>query len=144
MTKLLLPDVNVWLALIFDAHVHHPAAQTWIDALTDGETACFCRSTQQGFLRLSNNPQVFPGDAVSTSAAWQLYDATLSDPRVAFVEEPSGLEIVWRQFTHGRQFTPKLWNDAYLAAFAQTGGHEVVTFDRGFAQYQNVRCTVLA
>lgn len=143
MSKLFLPDVNIWLALTFDAHVHHAAALAWLSALADDEAAYFCRTTQQGFLRLSNNPQVFPGDAVTTTVAWQLYDMALSDPRVSFADEPVGLEAAWRPFTHGRQFTPKLWNDAYLAAFAQVGGYEVVTFDHGLAQYKGVHCTVL-
>jgi predicted nucleic acid-binding protein len=29
---MLLPDVNVWLALTFDSHIHHPAAKKWFDA----------------------------------------------------------------------------------------------------------------
>jgi hypothetical protein len=43
---MLLPDVNVWLALTFDSHVHHPAAKTWFDGLAD-EVCFFCRLTQQ-------------------------------------------------------------------------------------------------
>jgi predicted nucleic acid-binding protein len=29
---MLLPDVNVWLALTFDSHVHHPVAKSWLTA----------------------------------------------------------------------------------------------------------------
>ena len=140
--KMLLPDVNVWLALVFNAHVHHPAALTWFNSLTS-EICHFCRLTQLSFLRLANNPKVFPKDAVAVAVAWQLYDTTLTDPRVSFATEPAGLEAAWRQFTHGQQFSPKRWNDAYLAAFAQAGGYEVVTFDQGFAQYGGVALTLL-
>jgi len=118
-------------------------ALSWVDGITE-ETACFCRLTQQGFLRLSNNPKVFPSDTVSAAMAWQLYDTTLSDSRVAFVDEPVDLETTWRQLTRGQQFSPKLWNDAYLAAFAGAGGFELVTFDRGFNQYKDIRCTILS
>jgi uncharacterized protein len=142
MKKTLLPDVNFWLALVFDAHVHHPSALAWFNGLTS-EICHFCRLTQMGFLRLANNPKVFPNDAVTVAAAWQLYDLTSADPRVSFANEPAGLEAVWRQFTHGQQFSPKLWNDAYLAAFAQAGGYEVVTFDQGFAQYKGMALTLL-
>lgn len=126
MKKTLLPDVNVWLALVFNAHVHHPSALAWFNSLS-GEVCHFCRLTQMGFLRLANNPKVFPNDAVA----------------VAVATEPAGLEAAWRQFTCGQQFSPKLWNDAYLAAFAQAGGYEVVTFDQGFAQYAGVAITLL-
>lgn len=142
MTKMPLPDVNVWLALIFDEHSRNPSARAWFDGITD-EAACFCRITQQGFLRLANNPSFFPTSAVSAAVAWQLYDITLGDPRVAFVQEPAHLEIAWRAFTQAQSFFPKLWNDAYLAAFAQLGGYEIVTFDGGFAQYAGVAVTYL-
>jgi uncharacterized protein len=87
MKKTLLPDVNFWLALVFDSHVHHSFGLSWINSFAD-EVCHFCRLTQMGFLRLANNPKVFPKDAVSVAAAWQLYDITLSDPRVSFVTEP--------------------------------------------------------
>jgi predicted nucleic acid-binding protein len=87
----------------------------------------FCRLTQPGFLRLANT-----------------YDTTLSDSRVAFAAEPAGLEITWRRLTRGRPFTPKLWNGAYLAAFAEAEAFEVVTFDRAFTQYKGVACNVLS
>ncbi|MGA8350213.1 MAG: TA system VapC family ribonuclease toxin, partial [Isosphaeraceae bacterium] len=108
-----LPDINLWLALAFDVHFHHLDAKRWFDGLPTG-SFCFCRLTQQGFLRLASNPKVFNEDAVSLSEAWDLYDRILSDPRVAFVHEPSDIEIHWRAFTRRSTFSPNLWSDAYL------------------------------
>jgi toxin-antitoxin system PIN domain toxin len=142
MGKTLLPDINFWLALVFDTHLHHPAAKSWFDQLTD-EVCSFCRVTQYGFLRLANNPKLFPTDAMSLTAAWQLDDTTLADARVAFADEPANLESGWRQHAHGSAFAPKLWGDAYLAAFAEAGAFEVVTFDTGFRKYRNLACTIL-
>jgi uncharacterized protein len=65
---MLLLDVNVWLALTFDSHVHHPAAKTWFDGLAD-ELCLFCRISQQGFLRLSTNPKVFGSHALTMAEA---------------------------------------------------------------------------
>lgn len=103
----------------------------WFDGVADG-TASFCRYTQQGFLRLANNPSVFP-EAITADAAWGLFDVMLSDPRVVMAPEPAGIEPLWRRATAGRPFTPKLWNDAFLTAFAAAGGYELVTFDQGLA-----------
>jgi len=139
---MLLPDVNVWLAVTFDSHVHHPAAKTWFDGLST-EICFFCRLTQQGFLRLATNPTVFGKHAVTLAEAWQKYDVYLSDPRASFANEPAGLENHWRSFTQGQSFSPKVWNDAYLAAFALAGQLQLVTFDKGFAQYKNVNCRIL-
>jgi uncharacterized protein len=140
---MLLPDINVWLALTFDSHIHHPAAKSWFDGLPNDTVCCFCRLTQQGFLRLATNRSVFGKDAVTLPDAWQLYDLFLSDPRISFAEEPAQIETHWRTYTQSRSFSPQVWNDAYLAAFALAGGLELVTFDRGFAQYQNVSSIIL-
>ena len=139
---MLLPDINVWLALTFDSHVHHPAAKAWFDALS-GETCYFCRMTQQGFLRLATNKAVFGPDTLTLPDAWQKYDILQSDVRVGFAEEPAGLEASWRSFTQLRSFSPHVWNDAYLAAFAKDGSLAIVTFDKAFSQYAGVNCRFL-
>jgi toxin-antitoxin system PIN domain toxin len=127
---MLLSDVNVWLALTFDSHVHHAAATTWFNGLSN-EVCFFSRLTQQGFLRLATNVSVFGKHAVTLQEAWQKYDAILSDPRVSFADEPAGVENHWRSFTQKRAFSPHVWNDAYLAAFALAGKLELVSFDKG-------------
>lgn len=138
-----LPDINLWLALAFESHFHHSAAKRWFDGSPSG-SFFFCRLTQQGFLRLATNPKVVKAEAVSLSRAWDLYDAILSDPRVAFVEESENIESFWRGYTQRPAFAPNVWSDAYLAAFTRTAGLELVTFDKGFAQYKNLSCTILS
>jgi uncharacterized protein len=138
-----LPDINVWLALTFDSHVHHPSAKTWFDGLPNDAVCYFCRLTQQGFLRLATNPSVFGKHALSLPDAWAKYDILLSDPRIAFAEEPAGLEPHWRAFTQHHSFSPKVWNDAYLAAFAVSGNIELVTFDKSLTQYQGATCKIV-
>lgn len=140
---MLLPDINVWLALTFDSHAHHVAAKAWFDGLPDDASCFFCRLTQQGFLRLATNPSAFGKHAVTLPTAWQKFDDFLSDSRVVFAEEPANLEIHWRAFTQHQSFSTKVWNDAYLAAFALTGNLEIVTFDQAFKQYANLKCTLL-
>ncbi len=137
-----LPDVNLWLALAFSRHVHHPAAKSWFGAVPD-QGCCFCRLTQQGFLRLASNPKVLDDEAVSLHDASRLYDAFVGDPRVTFADEPPGLEPLWRTYTQRASFSPKVWSDAYLAAFARAAGCELVTFDKAMSHYQDLSCRVL-
>lgn len=139
---MLLPDINVWLALSFEAHYHHAAASAWFDKQNDG-SCHFCRLTQSGFLRLSTNPAVFKNEALPLSQAWACYDALLQDPRIDFTGEPLGLEHVWRKFTTGKFFSHKIWNDAYLAAFAVCGQFMLVTFDGGFKDYPDIDLVLL-
>jgi toxin-antitoxin system PIN domain toxin len=137
-----LPDINLWLALSFNSHTHHAAANAWFQGR--GRRQCFfCRWTQQGFLRLATNPQVFKRDAVKLKDAWRLYDQILRDPQIGFADEPADLEVHWRAYTQRRSFSPKVWGDAYLAAFAKAASLEVVTFDKGFGHYKKLACTIL-
>ena len=52
-----LVDLNVWLALVYDGHVHHLAAVSWFEKV-EGASAAFCRITQLGLLRLLTNRTV--------------------------------------------------------------------------------------
>lgn len=138
-----LPDINVWLALAFPSHKHHNPAQAWFAGSPAARSCHFCRLTQMGFLRLANNPSVFPQAALTQDQAWRLYDLAMSSPRVEFAVEPPTLETILRQFTQFPQFSPNNWNDAFLAAFAVAGNYELVTFDKGFAQYAGLTVTIL-
>ena len=138
-----LPDINVWLALAFDSHVHHAAANDWFEA-SSSEGCSFCRLTQQGFLRLATNPKALGADAVTLATAWRMYDVILGDPRISFTPEPDGLVPLWRGYTQHRSFSPNVWNDAFLAAFARAADYDLITFDRGFSQYTRLKCTILS
>jgi len=138
-----LPDINVWVALAFHAHRHHISARTWFYNAPVDQIRFFCRDTQKGFLRLSNSKSVLPLAALTKTEAWQRYDAYQLDPRIGYATEPVGVEAHWRLLTQGTQYSPNVWNDAYLAAFAICAGLEIVTFDQGFKQFPNLKCTIL-
>jgi predicted nucleic acid-binding protein len=43
------------------------------------------------------------------------------------------MEAIFKARTDSNQVSPKVWNDAYLAAFAEAAGLTLVTFDRALA-----------
>lgn len=143
MTKTLLPDVNVWIALAVDSHVHHPRARAWAEGLVDDELVV-CRVTQQGFLRLLTNRRVMGELVLNPEQAWATYDTICADRRTVFKQEPAELESAWRRLTENAGASHDRWTDAYLAAFAQAADLELVTFDRGFSEYRGVRCAILS
>lgn len=138
-----LLDINVWLALTFQSHVHHASAKTWFEGLADDGTCFFCRMTQLGYLRLSTNPKAFGSEAVTLLKAWENYDKFSSDPRVGYLDEPPGLDPQWRRSTSSATFSPHVWNDAFLASFAYAANCTVVTFDHGFVRYSPVSAIIL-
>ncbi len=144
---MILCDTNVWLALALSAHVHHETARRWLDSVAEPASIGFCRTTQQAFLRLLSNPAVlapYGNPPLSNAEAWMAYDALLGDDRITFLEhEPRGLEAIWRSLAARPTASPKLWMDAYLAAFAIAGGYRLVTTDRGYRQFRGLDCHVL-
>jgi len=142
-----LCDSDVWLALTLSAHVHHRAARDWFEAVPDPRSVLFCRATQQTFLRLLTNAAVlspYGNPPLTNRQAWETYQALLADDRVAFRgEEPTGLEPLWRRFAVRGTASPKLWMDAYLAAFALAGGYRMVTTDAAFEQFGGLDLKVL-
>ena len=141
-----LADSNVWLALALSKHEFHTAARSWLAGQGPGE-AVFCRSTQQTFLRLLTTKAVlgpYRIPPLNNKTAWSVYEKLRADERVAWADEPSGLESVWKKFAGVSSPSPKLWMDAYLAAFAAAGGHELVTTDRAFKQFKGFQLLVLA
>src|SRR5262245_33003493 len=130
-TTSLFPDINVWVALTYDAHVHHRIAATWFAALKPDAALVFCRMTQLGLLRLLTTEAVMGDEVMSQPQAWAAYDRWHRDPRVELVNEPADLEAAFRAYTRLRRPATKDWADSYLAAFATVGNLTLVTFDRG-------------
>jgi len=141
MNSLNFPDTNVWLALVWGRHSHADIARSWFEQATD-EQFFFCRFTQLALLRLLTTEAVMGRDVLTMTSAWGVYDQCCADDRIAFLGEPEALDPGLRSFSSGRRGSPKLWADAYLAAFANTAGLKLVTFDRAF-RTKPVNCQIL-
>lgn len=139
---MVLCDSNLWLALSLSKHVHHAAAVAWLGRVDDPQAIFFCRATLQAFLRLLTNAAVlapYGNPPLTNRQAWQVYETLLSDDRIVFrADEPAGLDVRWKQFAVRSTASPKLWMDAYLAAYALAGGHRLVTTDTAFRQFRGL------
>ncbi len=141
-----LVDTNVWLALALSKHASHAAARDWLRKQKQDESILFCRLTQQSFLRLITTSAVLGAygiPALSNYDAWGVYKTLITDRRVAFRAEPAGVESGWEKLASQKSASPKLWIDAYLAAFAIAGDFDLVTFDRDFAAFEKAGLRLL-
>jgi toxin-antitoxin system PIN domain toxin len=134
-----LCDANVWLALALSRHVHHGTTRRWFESVAEPRTILFCRATQQTLLRLLTNSSVlapYGNPPLTNAEAWKAYEAFAADERVALlIDEPPQLESRWKQLATRDVASPKLWMDAYLAAFAIAGRLRLVTTDIAFRQF---------
>jgi toxin-antitoxin system PIN domain toxin len=143
-----LPDTSVWLALLLPDHVHNLPARNWFDRVEEAESVVFCRATQQSLLRLLTTPAVFApygNSPLTNGEAWTVVDALMDDGRLAFrPDEPEGLGRIWQEFAVRPTASPKLWMDAYLAAFARASQMQLVTADSAFRQFEGLDLHLLS
>jgi toxin-antitoxin system PIN domain toxin len=120
-----LLDVNVLIALLDAAHVHHGAAVAWLCANIDHGWAS-CPITQNGCIRILSQPG-YPSPLPPVQVAERLREATGTGHHRFWADSVSLLDgqVVWRAVLGARQVT-----DAYLLALAVREGGRFVTFDR--------------
>jgi uncharacterized protein len=141
-----LLDSNMWLALTLPGHPCHDVARSWVRDECPPDRFLFCRATQQSFLRSVTTEAVLRptgNPPLANAEAWNLYRSLLADPRVGFAREPDGLDETWQRLGARDTASPKAWMDAYLAAFAISGGYRLVTTDLAFRDFDGLDLVLL-
>lgn len=137
-----LPDVNVWIALSVPEHPHHlPATRYWRTHVRD--QVAFCRITSLGFVRVITNTAAMNGRPRAVGDAWDMYRMFRDRGDVVTLPEPAGCEAILDGWVQRGTLLPRLWTDAYLAAFALAGGLRLVTFDRDFSRFNGLDLLLL-
>jgi toxin-antitoxin system PIN domain toxin len=142
-----LCDSNVWVALALSGHPYHALAREWFSSTSAPASILFCRFTQHTFLRLMTSAAVFAPfgrPPLTNEDAWAVYEAFIEDARITLrTNEPFATSRFWREYTSRPLSSPKLWMDAYLAAFARAAGCQLVTLDNDFRQFTNLELVLL-
>jgi uncharacterized protein len=121
-----LLDVNVLVALLDAAHVHHSLAARWMDGAI-GQGWASCPITQLGCIRVMSQP-AYPNSQPVAQVAARLAEATRSRHHEFWGESLDALQspaLHWPAVLTSRHVT-----DAYLLALAVARGARFVTFDR--------------
>ena len=126
--KSYLADVNVWVAIAHEAHMHHHRAREWFHRL-DRDQAWFCRFTQMGLLRLLTNYKVMGDRARTQRGAWKIVDEFHRNGRVQYLDEPPEVTAAFRSLTQRNLRGHSSWSDAYIAAVAQRSGFLTLAVD---------------
>jgi toxin-antitoxin system PIN domain toxin len=126
--KPFLLDVNVIVALLWRAHVHHFAVRSWFMAQGSDVGIGTCPITQAGAVRILGNPKNTSGVG-TVSKAVQMLQELLDHASHQFwpIEIPLSVAIDdFGPLAGHQQIT-----DAYLVALAKARGGELATLDRG-------------
>lgn len=142
-----LPDVNIWLALALSGHSHHPTSRKWLEEQESPLGIFFCRTTQQGLIRLLTTAEVLARYGIpplTNREAWAVVESFMADDRIGFANEPAGVQEVWKTLALRETSSPKLLMDAWLAAFALCSGFQMITTDKAFSQFKGLDLKVLS
>jgi len=134
-----LLDINVWLALADENHIHHVRARGYWEAESTPQIA-FTRVTMLGFVRLLTNHKVMQGNPFTAHQAWDAYRAFRKLPEIIWMgeldEDALATDDVLVKWIGRAGFSTLHWTDGYLAAIAEMYGCRLVSFDGGFERYQ--------
>jgi toxin-antitoxin system PIN domain toxin len=138
-----IADANVLFPLLVQGHAAHPIALRWWEEQSDG-TVGTCLLTRLAVLRLLTNKIAMNGIPVTPDEAVRAWRQLQSDPRSFQIEaEPIDHEPRFVALISGREPTPNLWTDAWLAALALSLDYEMATFDRGFKSFRGLKLRLL-
>jgi hypothetical protein len=122
-----LLDVNVLIALLDCAHVHHGRASDWLQGNLESGWAS-CPITQNSCIRIMSQP-AYPNAKPAAVVAQRLAEAAAQQWHEFWADDVSVLEpalLDWAAVLGSRQVT-----DAYLVALAVRHRGRFVTFDGG-------------
>jgi predicted nucleic acid-binding protein len=141
MTSLNFPDVNVWLALLLEDHIHRTVAISWWESasLEPSDLLALLSSVFSGYSRPGGDER----EPFLHGRPWAAYDRLFDDDRVAFIGESQAVEIHFRRHAALQHASPKLWADAWLLAMAEKSNATLLTFDRALAARSHF-CKLLA
>lgn len=132
-------DTNVWIAALFPTHPFHSHARAALRDATPANPAVFCRSTEQSFLRLASTEallRAYGAVGLTNRDALVAMSDLLALPQVCEREEAPGTAALWHRLASRNTASPKLWMDAYLAAFAISGAMSIVSLDHDFKTFE--------
>lgn len=134
-----LLDVSILLGLYRAEHPKHAELREWLrSTLIAGEPISLTPLVVTGFMRISTNPRVYPLVTPPAEARAQI-DQLLRAPLVSWaMPGPRHWEIFSRICTESNAYG-NLVTDAAIAAIAVEHGAALVTLDRDFARFPDVR-----
>jgi toxin-antitoxin system PIN domain toxin len=135
----ILLDVNVLVDAFRGDQPRHPAVRAWIDRVAAGDAAFGVPElVLSGFVRVVTHPRVFnEPDEVDDALAFA--ERLRALPHAVAVRPGERHWSIFARLCSVTRATGNTVPDAYLAAMAIESGGELITADRGFARFPDLR-----
>ncbi len=137
--KVKVVDLNVLLYVInADAQHHRSARRWWENAINADEPVALTWIVIIGFLRISTSRRVYPNpltadEALTHTKRW------LDLPTITILQESKDHMIMLDQLIRNCGTAGNLTTDAHLACMAINHGATLVSYDRDFLRFPNLR-----
>ena len=132
-------DVNI-LAYVASrpSALHKPVLAWWTAALRDNEPVALSWTVITGFLRVVTNPRALE-IPLTAQEALDRVETWLSHPTVCLIRETDDHWSTLRELIEENDISGKRVTDAHLAAMAISRGATLVSCDRDFARFPQLR-----
>lgn len=136
-----LLDTSVWIAWYFQRHPHHAQAASLLGVRSASDPTWLCRATEQSWLRLATTATIcraYSSPVPTNLEATAVLATWYAQPHVRRLDtEPEGTRELWLELAGIPSASPKIWMDAYLAAFAIRAGLPFATLDADFRRFED-------
>lgn len=133
-------DTNVWIACYFQGHPHHAIASEFMRERSANAPANLARAVEHSFLRLLTTASIcrcYDAPVITNPRAVEILRCWRSLPHILVLDaEPEGTRDLWLELAALPTASPKVWMDAYLAAFAIRAGLPLATLDHDFRRFE--------
>jgi len=134
-----LVDVNILLYAVNRSDPLHARILTWWEnAIRSGEPVALAWSVIHGYLRLATHPQVFPNPQTNEEATDRV-TKWLAHPNIQIATETDDHWRVLCDLIRDVGTVGNLVADAHLAALAISKAMTLVSCDRDFARFRQLR-----
>jgi toxin-antitoxin system PIN domain toxin len=139
----ILPDVNVLVYAFRADAIQHATSRAWLDAVIAGDASfAVSKLTLGALVRITTNRRSFP-EVSTLQDAFGFCDDLLKQPHCRLVEPGEHHWDIFNRLCVATDTVGPRTTDAWYAALAIEWGCEMVTFDRDFARFPGLKCTIL-
>jgi toxin-antitoxin system PIN domain toxin len=138
-----LIDNNILISAFRRDLEHHPVAHEWLQtALNNGWAIRLFPTVEAGFLRVVTHSRIFnPSSSMAEASAF--LQALIGAPSVETASWTPACRKRWLTLCAMLELSGNDCNDAMLAAVGIEKGLRIVTFDKGFQRFPDVKVELL-
>lgn len=134
-----LPDINILVATFRPDVEHHTPAKAWLEGCLNACGALrLAPMVEAGFVRIVTHPRIFDPPSLMADAR-EFLQVLGSAPSVETVSWTPAIRERWLFLCMELGLAGNDCNDAMLAAIALERGLRLVSFNRGFSRFPQLR-----